>query len=63
LVSAGHVINAKPNAVIVPEIELHKIPMQMLLFAVLISAAHSAFENREVAFNGVGVNITTHVFA
>ena len=33
------IVEAKPNAVIVPEIILCKVPMQMLLFAMLIDAA------------------------
>ena len=38
------------NAVIVAMVELSKITMQMFFFAVLINAAHTAFEDREVAF-------------
>lgn len=41
---------AERHAMIVAVIELGKVAMQMLLFAVLINTAHSAFEDREVAF-------------
>ena len=37
--------------------------MQMLLVAMLIDAAHPAFEYREISFDGVGMDITAHVFA
>jgi hypothetical protein len=36
--------------------------MRMLLFAVLINAAHAALEDREVAFDRVRVNVTANVF-
>ena len=53
LVGALSVIHAKRNAVVMTEIELRQIAMQMLLGAMLIGAEHAAFENREVAFDGV----------
>ena len=37
--------------------------MQMALAAMLIDALHAALEDRKVAFNGVGVDDPTHVFA
>jgi hypothetical protein len=57
-----YVIAAKPNAVSITEIELRKIPMQMLFLAVLVDALHAALEDRKVAFHGVGVHDTEHVF-
>ena len=54
---------AERHAVIVAVVELGKIPMQMLLFAMLIHAAHSALEDREVAFCRIGVNVIADVFA
>ena len=41
---------AKLGAVIVAMVIFGQIPMQMLLCAVLINAAHTAFENGEIAF-------------
>ena len=41
---------AERDAVIVAVIELGKVAVQMLLFAVLVHATHSAFEDREIAF-------------
>ena len=51
-------MSLKPSAdaVIVAVVELGKIPMQMLLFAMLINAAHSALEDREIAFRRIGVD-------
>ena len=37
--------------------------MQMVLAAMLIDALHAALEDRKVAFNGVGMDDPTHVFA
>jgi hypothetical protein len=37
--------------------------MQMLLAAPLIDAPHPAFEDREIALDGVGVDFTTAIFA
>ena len=41
---------AERHAVIVTVVELGEITMKVLLFAVLIYAAHSALEDREVTF-------------
>jgi hypothetical protein len=38
----------------VAKIKLRQLAMQMLLGAMLVSTAHAALENREVAFNGIG---------
>lgn len=48
-------------ASVVAEIELGKITVQVLLPAVLINAAHAAFEDREKAFNRIGMNIAAHI--
>src|SRR5437588_858655 len=48
------VVDPKRDAVRIPEIELCQISMQVLLFAMLIHAFHSAFEDRVVPFDGVG---------
>jgi hypothetical protein len=49
------IIEAKRHAVIVAEIVLRQVAMQMLLFAVLINAPHTALENQKVAFRRIGV--------
>jgi hypothetical protein len=59
---ALHVVYTKPNAVAVPEIKFGQISVQMFLFAMLIDAYHSAFENRVIALNRVGVDNPAHVF-
>lgn len=51
-----NVIYAKPHAIGITEIELCEITVQMLFFAMLVDAFHSAFEDRVVAFDGVGVD-------
>lgn len=61
LIGAALVVHAQRNTMIVPEIELRKIAMQVLFGAMLISAAHAALEDREVAFDGVGVNLAANV--
>lgn len=43
--SAVNVAVAERNAVIVAVIVFGKIPMQMFFFAVLVNAAHAAFED------------------
>jgi hypothetical protein len=44
------------------KIEFGEIAVQVLLFAMLIHALHAAFENREIAFGRIGVNVSAHVF-
>ncbi len=56
------VIEAKRNAVIVAMIIFGQVPMQMLFAAVLINALHAAFEDREIAFDCIGVHVTTRIF-
>ncbi len=55
--SAGALDVADPerNPVAVAEIELGKVAVQVMLAAVLVDAAHPAFEDREEAFDGVGL--------
>lgn len=43
-------------AIVVAEVEFCKIAVQMVLAAVLIDALHSTLEDREEAFDGVGVD-------
>ena len=53
---------AKRNAVVVAEIKLGQIAVQCFFAAMLIDALHAALEDREVAFNRVGVDVAAHVF-
>ena len=39
------------TAVIVAEVKFREVAVQMLLFAMLVHAAHPALEDREIAFN------------
>ena len=52
-----NIVNAELHAIAVAEIKFGQIPMQMLLFAVLIDAFHAALEDRIVALDGVGVMV------
>jgi hypothetical protein len=59
---ALHVVYAKPHAVRISKIELRQIAVQVLLAAMLIDSLHATFEDRIIAFNGVGVNMAANVF-
>src|SRR5437899_1424112 len=59
---AAHVVYAQLGAVAIAEIELGKIAVQVLLFAVLINADHAALENRKIAFGGVGMRLAADIF-
>ena len=45
------------------EIKLGEVTVKVLLFALLIDAFHAAFENREIAFDRIGVDGETIVIA
>src|SRR5436190_4289385 len=62
LVGASRIIAAVRNAVAVAELELGKIPVQVLLGAELIDAAHPALEDGKRALDGVGSHVTAHIF-
>jgi hypothetical protein len=53
-----NIVNANPDPVRVPEIELGKVRMKVLLFAVLIYALHASFEHRIEIFHGVRMHKT-----
>jgi hypothetical protein len=50
-------IHAKRRSIAVTKVKLGKIPMQMLLRAMLVHAFHAALENRVVAFDRVRVDL------
>jgi hypothetical protein len=56
------VIDTKFHAGILAEIELGKIPVEMLAIDVLINANQPAFEDRKEAFKGVGMNVAVRPF-
>jgi hypothetical protein len=60
---ALYVIYAEPDAIAIAEIEFGKIAVQVFFAAMLIDAFHATFEDREIAFNCVGVDDPAHVFA
>ena len=62
-IGAGLIVDAEPNSVVVPEIELGRVAMQVRLADVEVAAVDPALEDREVVFGGVGVpKRTPHVF-
>ena len=56
------IANPKSSALVVSKINLAKVAAQVLLRDVVIDANQSALEQREMAFDGVGVSLTTNVF-
>jgi len=58
-----HVIYAQANAIAIAEIELGSVAVQMFFAAMLVDAFHAAFENRIVAFDGVGMDFAATVLA
>jgi hypothetical protein len=61
-ISARIIIYPERGAVAVSEVEFAQIPPQMCFGDVLIHTVDAALQDREVAFNGVGVNVAAHVF-
>ena len=59
---ALYVVYAQRNAIGIAEVKLAQIPVQVLLFAVLVDALHTAFENRIETFNGVGADDVAFAF-
>lgn len=60
--SARYVINAKRLAMRVSMAELGQVPLQVGLANTVIDAREAAFQDREEALHGVGVNVAPHVF-
>lgn len=63
MVSAGYIINAKGGTVVMSELKLGQVARQVLFGAVLIDTAHTALEDREIAFDGVGVRLAANKLA
>lgn len=57
-IGTHRIVDAKFDAVVLAEIEFSQIALQVLLAAALIRADHAALEDREEAFERVGVNVT-----
>ena len=57
------IFDAQARAVVIAEIELSEIAMQMSFAAMLVHALHAALEDREEAFDGVGMDFAANVFA
>ena len=57
------VLDAEGAAMIIPEIELREIAVKMVPSAMLIDSLHTTLEDREIALDGVGVDIAAPVLA
>ena len=57
------IVHAKARAVRIAEIEFAQIRLQMLFSAVVVHAAHPAFEYAEKAFYGVRRRLAARIFA
>src|SRR5437870_2377608 len=62
-VSPRRVVDPVRLTVGIAEIKLRQIAVKMLLAAPLVDAAHPALEDREIALDGVGVNVAKAVHA
>lgn len=59
--SPRFIVNAEFGARVLPEIEFCKVPMKVLLSAVLVCADHAAFEHREETLKRVCMDLRTTV--
>src|SRR3546814_16225141 len=55
-VGALAIIHAVRDPVVIPELIFRQIAMQMLFTAMLIDDLHAAFDDTEIAFDGVAVD-------
>lgn len=60
--SAGGIVNAECDAIVMPEIELREVALKVRLGNVVIHASDTALHDRKIAFDGVGMGLTAHVF-
>ena len=60
---ALHIVHAKPDAVVVSEIELGSVPLEMSRADVLVNAIDAALEDLEIVFAGVHGRAAAHIFA
>ena len=59
---AGGRCRSSRAGAVVPEIELGRVAVQMLLAAVVVDAPHAALEDREKAFDRVRMGLTACPF-
>ena len=56
------IIHAFCDAVVIAAVELGQIAVKVLFGAMLVNALHTAYEDREIAFEGVGVAVAALPF-
>ena len=61
-VVASDIVDAQLDAVGVAEVELGQVAVQMGFADVEVAAIDAALEDREVAFEGVGISLVPNVF-
>jgi hypothetical protein len=65
LFSTGSIVKAILDAVAIPEIELCEVSLKVMFHTMLINTFHAPLEDREEAFNSVGVDsrvVKIHIF-
>lgn len=50
------------GALVVPEIELGKVPLQILRADMMVHAVDAAIQDREIALDGVRVRVAPNIF-
>lgn len=55
------IIDAKRDSLVVAEVAFSEIPLQVLLANVMVDTVDTAFQDREIAFDGIGVNVAAHI--
>src|SRR5579863_7929730 len=61
-IGTGLVVVSHLDPIVVAEIKFCEISVEVLLFNVLINTDQAALEDREEAFEGVGVHVAAHPF-
>ena len=61
-VGTAHVINSKPFAVRIPEIELGQVALQMRFADMEVATSDASFEDGKVIFYSVGVGVSAYIF-
>src|SRR3954451_13415141 len=60
---ALRIVYAQPDPIGIAEIKFGQVAVKMLLAAMLVSAGHATFENREITFDGIGMDQALAVMA
>lgn len=61
-IGTGDVIHAQLGPVGIGEVKFGQIVLQVRFGYVLVDPVNPAFQDGEVAFNGIGIDLVSHVF-